>query len=170
MIKEEEPAIKPHESVTTEKTKKQPIVLVDDLETNMMAAKMLKGKVAGQYTPLDLVSRMMKDKVKDSIFREEVTTHQNLVRQKLDYEILKDNHRNKVTKVILNEFANDETRRLETKDFKYARFQAMIDKRKQLSWEKEELKKLEAKRLEEIGKTRSQFKRGKINEKYDLLK
>lgn len=169
MIKEEEPAIKPKESVTAEK-KKQPVVLVDDVETNIMAAKMLKGKVAGQYTPLDLVSRMMKDKVKDSIFREEVATHQNLVRQKLDYEILKDNHRNKVTKTILNEFANDENRKLENRDFKFARFQAMIDKRKQLGWEKSELKKLETKRLEEIGKTRSKFKQQKINEKYDLLK
>jgi len=93
------------------------------METNKIASKLLKGKQAGQFTPIDLVSRLMRDKVKDSIFREEVATHQNLVRQKLDYEILRDNHRNKNTKKILIEYANDENRKLETKDFKYAHFQ-----------------------------------------------
>ena len=45
------------------------------------------------------------------------------MRQKLDYQIIKDNYRNRVTKEILDEFTKDEDKKLFTKDYKYAKLQ-----------------------------------------------
>ena len=73
------------------------------------------------------MARIMRSRVKDSIFREEVVTHQQLVRQKLNYEIIKDNYRNKITQKIIEDFTNEEDTKMRTIDYKYARIQKILD-------------------------------------------
>ena len=40
---------------------------------------------------------MFRTKIKERIFDEKLKTHVELVRRKLDFEIIKDNHENEVT-------------------------------------------------------------------------
>ena len=40
---------------------------------------------------------MLRSKLKDKIFEEKLQTHVELVRRKLDFELIKDNHENRVT-------------------------------------------------------------------------
>ena len=49
------------------------------------------------------------------------------MRQKIDYEIIKDNYRNKVTKKILTDFTQKDDMKFNTKDYKYARIQDILD-------------------------------------------
>ena len=68
------------------------------------ALNLLKRKDPKLYSPNDLVANMMRSKLKDSIFKEEVKQNQQLVRAKINYEIIKDNYRNKATYEILRDF------------------------------------------------------------------
>ena len=67
------------------------------------------------------MNRLMRNKIKESIFKEEVVTQQEMLRQKLEYEIIKDNHRNRATKKILTDYAQEEGKKIKPMDYKYAR-------------------------------------------------
>ena len=63
----------------------------------------------------------MRNMVKESIFKEEVLAQQEMLRQKIEYEIIKDNYRNRATKTILNEYAQEEGKKIKPMDYKYAK-------------------------------------------------
>ena len=74
-----------------------------------------------------------------------------------------------MTKEILNEYAKEEDKKFNSKDYKYARIQAILDEKAKIGWEKRELKKLSTLREKELNKTRSDKKQAVINQKYDLM-
>ena len=54
----------------------------------------------------DVTNMMLRSKLKEKIFEEKLQTHVELVRRKLDFDIIKDNHENRVTQQILDNFTD----------------------------------------------------------------
>ena len=52
------------------------MLLDEDTELSTTALMLLKRKESKLFTPKDLMARIMRSKVKDSIFNEQVHTHQ----------------------------------------------------------------------------------------------
>ena len=49
---------------------------------------------------------MFRSKLKEKIFEEKLQAHVELIRRKLDFEVIKDNHENTVTQEILDRFTD----------------------------------------------------------------
>ena len=141
----------------------------EDNELSVAALSLIKKKESSTYTPLDLMSNIMRSRIKDQIFNEQVHTHKQLVRQKIHYEIIKDNSRNGDTKKILDLYAKDEDKKFHSTDYKYHRLQQILDQKAKVGWEKSEIKKLQSLRAKELSKTKSEKKQAQINKKYDML-
>ena len=95
----------------------------EDPELSVVALSLLKKKESSTYTAKDLMANILRSQIKDKIFNEQVHTHKELVRKKINLEIIKDNMRNKDTKKIINDFARDEDKKFNSTDYKYYRLQ-----------------------------------------------
>ena len=141
----------------------------EDPELSVAALSLLKKKESSKYTPMDLMANIIRSQIKDKIFNEQVHTHKELVRKKINLEIIKDNMRNKDTKKIINDFARDEDKKFNSTDYKYYRLQQILDQKAKIGFEKNEIKRLQTLRDKELSKTRSEKKQAQINKKYDML-
>ena len=72
---------------------------------------------------------MMRSKLQNLIIEEKFQTHVELVRRKLDFEVIKDNHENKVTSEILEKYV-DKNAGMPGTNYKYQKVQELIQKRR----------------------------------------
>ena len=80
----------------------------------------------------EITGMNLRNKLKDKIFEEKLHTHVELVRRKLDFEIIKDNHENVVTQLILDKFADTEGG-LPGSNYKYQKIQALLEKHREMA-------------------------------------
>ena len=72
---------------------------------------------------------MLRSKLKERIFEEKLQAHVDLIRRKLDFEVIKDNHENKVTQQILDRFT-DLKAGMPGTNFRYQKLAELIQQRK----------------------------------------
>lgn len=73
---------------------------------------------------------MFRSKLKEKIFEEKLQAHVELIRRKLDFEVIKDNHENTVTQEILDRFT-DMKAGMPGTNFKYQRISELVQKRRE---------------------------------------
>ena len=71
---------------------------------------------------------MFRSKIKEKIFQEKLETHVELIRRKLDFNVIRDNHQNKCTQQILDKFT-DLRQGMPGTNFKYIKLQELIQMR-----------------------------------------
>ena len=88
------------------------------------------GKQAhAKFSIQEMNAMMFRSKLKEKIFEEKLQTHVELIRRKLDFEVIKDNHENRVTQTILDRFT-DLKAGMPGTNFKYQKISALLQKRK----------------------------------------
>ena len=73
----------------------------------------------------------MRMNLKEKIFEEKLKINMELIRRKLDFEVIKDNYENKVTQEILNRYADTDAG-LPGTTFKYQKIQELVKARKEI--------------------------------------
>ena len=66
-------------------------------QQNHERAQLLTTSAHTKFSLKEMNAMMLRSKLKDKIFEEKLQTHVELVRRKLDFELIKDNHENRVT-------------------------------------------------------------------------
>ena len=92
-----------------------------------------------KFNMQELTNIMVKQKLKEKIFEQKVQTYIELVRRKLDVEIIKDNFQNEKTKEVLDQFTFDESSR-NRYNFRSHKFKEVLEQRE------DQLVRLEAER------------------------
>ena len=62
--------------------------------------------VKTNFNAKELSAMMFRSKIKEKIFQEKLETHVELIRRKLDFNVIRDNHQNKCTQQILDRFTD----------------------------------------------------------------
>ena len=73
----------------------------------------------------------MRMNLREKIFDEKLKTNMELIRRRLDFEVIKDNYENKVTQEILDKYA-DLDQGLPGTNFKYQKIQQLAKERRTL--------------------------------------
>ena len=90
-----------------------------------------KHLIGGDYnTYTDQLTKAMRMNLKEKIFDEKLKINMELIRRKLDFEVIKDNYENKVTQEILNRYADTDAG-LPGTTFKYQKIQELVKERKE---------------------------------------
>ena len=66
-----------------------------------------------------MMGASLRTKLQEQILDDKLQLHVELIRRKLDFEIIKDNHENVVTQEILDRFANIDDGGMPGTNFKY---------------------------------------------------
>lgn len=113
---------------------------------------------------------IFRNKVKEKIFDEKLATHLELMRRKLDFEIIKDNHNNRVTQQILDRFT-DVKAGMPGSQFKYQKIQELLARRKEhQQHNKDEWKHERAHQKELKNKKLTDKQRKILEQKYETKK
>ena len=109
---------------------------------------------------------MFRSKIKEKIFQEKLETHVELIRRKLDFNVIRDNHTNKCTQQILDKFT-DLRQGMPGTNYKYIKLQELIQQRNaelRLNAERAKLEREEAKAKE---KAKTKFEKRAAELKYE---
>ena len=112
---------------------------------------------------------MFRAKLKDKIFEEKLQTHVELIRRKLDFEVIKDNHENNVTQEILDRFT-DLKAGMPGTTFKYQRIAELLKRRRDEMEKTRQEEKLKRDMEREMKRERTDKGRRKIELKYEARK
>ena len=131
--------------------------------------QLLSAQPHQKFSIQELNAMMFRSKLKEKIFEEKLQAHVELIRRKLDFEVIKDNHENNVTQEILDRFT-DLKAGLPGTNFKYQRI-AELNQRRREEMEKTRLEeKLQRDMEREMKRERTDKGRRKIELKYEARK
>ena len=112
---------------------------------------------------------MFRSKLKEKIFEEKLQAHVELIRRKLDFEVIKDNHENNVTQEILDRFT-DMKAGMPGTNFKYQRIADLVQRRREEMERTRQEEKLQRDMEREMKRERTDKGRRKIELKYEARK
>ena len=108
----------------------------------------------------------MRDKLKQKLVQERLETSVELVRRKLDFDVIKDNYENKITKEIIHKYA-DLDAGLPGTNFKFQKVKHLIQRRREEIEKHIQEAKIKKKMDKELAHVKTKEARNRIQAKYE---